>query len=61
MGKSVVTPFNVFSLFSFVLLVTIALLVHNSQLPKFGLAAVSAVCGFLFIGTFLVWTMLQGD
>ena len=28
-------------LVSFVLLVTIALLVHNSALPKFGLAAVS--------------------
>jgi hypothetical protein len=61
MLKSVVTPFNVFSLFSFILLVTIAVLVHGSPLPKFGLAAASAFCGFILIGTFLVWTMLQGD
>jgi hypothetical protein len=61
MVKSIVTPFNVFSLFSFILLVTVALLVHNSTLPRFGLAAVSAACGFILIGTFLVWTMLQGD
>lgn len=61
MVKNVVTPFNVFSFFSFILLVAIALLVHGSPLPKFGLAAASAACGFILIATFLVWTMLQGD
>jgi hypothetical protein len=61
MLKAVVTPFNAFSLFSFVLLSGIAILVHASGLPRFDLAAFSAACGFLLIFTFLVWTLTEGD
>lgn len=59
--KEIITPFNVFVAFSFALLAVIALLVHATSLPRIGLAAASAVCGFLLIATFLVWTLTQGD
>jgi hypothetical protein len=61
MRRAIITPFNMFAVFSFVLLAAIALLVHNSPLPRFGLAAAGAVGGFLLIGSFLVWTVMQGD
>jgi hypothetical protein len=61
MQDAIITPFNVFSLFSFVLLAGIALLVHDTSIPKIGLAAAGAAGGFFLIATFLVWTMLQGD
>ncbi len=59
MRKAIITPFNAFSLFSFVLLAGIALLVHHSSLPTIGLAAAGAVGGFLLIIMFLVWTLFQ--
>ena len=62
MNKSIVTPFNVFSALSFVLLAGVALLVHNAVIGRFVLAAISAVFGFLLIAMFLIWTLLgEGD
>lgn len=59
MPKAIITPFNAFSLFSFVLLAGIALLVHHTGIPTVALAAVGAAGGFLLIIMFLVWTLLQ--
>ena len=59
MNKAFVTPFNAFSLFSFVLLAGIALLVHHTGIPTEVLAAAGAVGGFLLIGMFLVWTLIE--
>ena len=59
MNKAIVTPFNAFSLFSFILLAGIALLVHNTGLPTVFLAAVGAVGGFALIIMFLVWTLVE--
>lgn len=61
MRSAIITPFNVFSAFSFVLLTGIALLVHNTSVPRIVLAAAGAVGGFLLIITFLVWTLFEGD
>ncbi|MGH2411269.1 MAG: hypothetical protein ACRDGS_13005 [Chloroflexota bacterium] len=59
MNKAIVTPFNAFSAFSFVLLVGIALLVHHTGIPTEVLAAAAAAGGFLLIGGFLVWTLIE--
>ncbi len=59
MKKAIVTPFNAFSLFSFVLLVGIALLVHHTGIPTVALAATGAAGGFLLIIMFLIWTLIQ--
>ena len=55
--NALVTPFNAFSLFSFILLVSVAILVHTNEVSRVGLAAASAVLGFLLIIMFLVWTL----
>jgi uncharacterized membrane protein len=56
-----ITPFNAFSVFSFILLAGVALLVHNTKLPTIGLAMASAVLGFLLIISFFVWTLSEGE
>ena len=61
MRNEIITPFNAFSLLSFVLLTGIALLVHHTSLPTIGLAAASAVGGILLIIMFLVWTLLTDE
>lgn len=61
MQNAIVTPFNAFSLFSFILLAAVAILAHNSLVSRFGLAAASAALGFLLIIGFLVWTLSEGD
>jgi hypothetical protein len=61
MRSAIITPFNVFSAFSFVLLVAVAALVNSTSIPRVGLAAASAFLGFLLIATFLVWTLFEGD
>jgi drug/metabolite transporter (DMT)-like permease len=59
MNKAIVTPFNAFSLLSFILLAGIALLVHHTTWPTVFLAAVGAVGGFGLIIMFLVWTLVE--
>lgn len=59
--KAVITPFNVFSALSFLLLAGVAILIHGAVVGRFVLAAGSALFGFLLIIMFLVWTLLQGD
>jgi hypothetical protein len=59
MNKAIVTPFNAFSLLSFILLAGIALLVHHTEWPKVLLAAFGAVGGFALIIMFLVWTLVE--
>ena len=59
--KAVITPFNVFSALSFVLLAGVALLVNQGVVSRWGLAAASALLGFLLIAMFLLWTLLQGE
>ncbi|MDB5074432.1 MAG: hypothetical protein JWO42_611 [Chloroflexi bacterium] len=61
MRSAIITPFNVFSAFSFVLLAGVAALVHANSVSRIGLAAASAVLGFLLIVIFLVWTLFEGD
>lgn len=58
--KAVITPFNVFSLLSFVLLASVAILVH-AGVSTWPLAAASAVLGFLLIAMFLVWTLVTEE
>ena len=58
--KAVITPFNAFSLFSFVLLVGMAILVH-AGVSKWPLAAASALLGFLLIIMFLIWTLVTEE
>jgi hypothetical protein len=57
----IITPFNAFSFFSFILLAGVALLVHNTKVSPFFLAAASALLGYLLIATFLIWTLAEGD
>ena len=59
--KAVITPFNVFSALSFVLLAGVALLVNQGVVSRWGLAAASALLGFLLIAMFLIWTLFEGD
>ena len=59
--KAVITPFNVFSALSFVLLASVALLVNQGIVSRWGLAAASALLGFLLIAMFLIWTLLEKD
>lgn len=59
--KAVITPFNVFSALSFVLLAGVALLVNQGVVSRWGLAAASALLGFLLIAMFLIWTLLEQD
>ena len=61
MRNAIVTPFNAFSFFSFILLAAVALLAHNNTVSRFGLAAASAFFGVLLIASFLVWTLTEGD
>jgi hypothetical protein len=58
-NKAIVTPFNVFSALSFLLLASVALLVHSGGVGRFPLAAASAFFGFLLIIMFLSWTVLS--
>jgi hypothetical protein len=58
--KAVITPFNVFSLLSFVLLAGIAILVH-AGVSRWPLAAAGAVGGFLLIIMFLLWTLVTEE
>lgn len=60
-GSAIITPFNAFSFFSFILLVAVAILAHNNTVSHFGLAAFSAAFGYLLIAGFLVWTLTEGD
>jgi hypothetical protein len=61
MRNAIITPFNAFSFFSFILLAAVAILGHNGLVSRFGLAAASAALGFLLIISFLVWTLTEGD
>ena len=58
MNKAIVTPFNVFSALSFLLLASVAVLVHTGTVGRFPLAAASAFFGFVLIIMFLSWTIL---
>jgi len=58
MNNALITPFNVFSALSFILLATIAVLVHAGAVGRFPLAAAGAFCGFLLIIMFLIWTIV---
>lgn len=60
-NSAIITPFNVFAAFSFLLLAVVAVLAHEHWVPGIVLAAASALLGFLLIIMFLVWTLLQGD
>lgn len=58
--KAIITPFNAFSLLSFVLLAGMAILVH-AGVSKWPLAAASALLGFLLIIMFLIWTLVTEE
>ncbi|HWE61740.1 MAG TPA: hypothetical protein VHB98_08520 [Chloroflexota bacterium] len=58
--KAIITPFNVFSLLSFVLLGGVAILVH-AGVSRWPLAAASALLGFLLIIMFLLWTLVTEE
>ena len=58
MNNAFVTPFNVFSALSFILLASIAILVHAGAVGRFPLAAAGAFFGFLLIIMFMVWTIV---
>jgi hypothetical protein len=59
--SAIITPFNAFSFFSFILLAGVAILVHNTSIYTFYLAAASAALGYLLIAMFLIWTLTEGD
>ena len=61
MKSSVITPFNTFSALSFILLAGVALLVRTGSVSKVGLAAASALIGFLLIAMFLLWTLFERE
>jgi len=59
-NKALITPFNVFSALSFVLLALVAWLAHG-YVNRLVLASASAVLGFLLIIMFLVWTLFERE
>lgn len=61
MRNALITPFNAFSLFSFVLLLGIYLAAKNTSANHVVLAAVGAAGGFSLIAVFLVWTLFEED
>jgi hypothetical protein len=61
MRSALITPFNAFSLFSFILLIGIYLAVENTNINHEVLAAIGAAGGFTLIAGFLIWTLFEED
>jgi hypothetical protein len=61
MRSALITPFNAFSFFSFVLLLGIYLVAKNTGANHLVLACIGAAGGFSLIAGFLIWTLFEED